>query len=137
MATTPTQSVTSPAFLSTIVEIVSAPFRPLAEIPLGYFPTVHEMSAVSPLGYFPTVRPADCSHDDLREVYEDSRCCRDCGEVFQCDHESQGASLTIWGDLADCSGCNATLAVIDCNECGWPLIEGIDASCENCTADAP
>ena len=126
MATTPTQSVTSPAFLSTIVEIVSAPFRPLVE-----------MSAVSALGYFPTTRPEDCSHDDLRPVFEDCRCCRDCGEVFQCDHESQGASITVEPDEATCSGCDTTWTVIACNECGWPIVEGIDASCENCTADAP
>lgn len=123
MATTPTQSVTSPAFLSTIVEIVSAPFRPLAEM--------------SALGYFPTTRPEDCSHDDLRPVFEDCRCCRHCGEVFECDHQSQGASITVEPDEATCSECETTWTVIACNECGWPIVEGIDASCENCTADAP
>jgi hypothetical protein len=118
-----TQSVTTPALMSTIVEIVSAPFRPLAEM--------------SALGYFPTTHPGECSHDDLREVFDDCRCCRDCGEIFECDHESQGASLTFWGDHADCSGCNARLTVIDCNECGWPIVEDVEASCPNCTADAP
>lgn len=118
-----TQPVTTPALMSTLVEIVSAPFRPLAEM--------------SALGYFPTVHPGDCSHDDLRPVFDDCRCCRDCGEIFECDHESQGASITVEPDEATCSGCNTTWTVIACNECGWPIIEGVEASCENCTADAP
>ncbi len=124
MANQPTtQPVTTPALLSTIVEIVSAPFRPLAEM--------------SALGYFPTVHPGDCSHDDLRPVFEDCRCCRDCGEIFECDHQSQGASLTVGPDETTCSGCETTWTTLNCDACGWPIVEGLESSCECCGADAP